>query len=220
MTLSSQMRQELLTRLAAAETKVGTIQLVGPELHCETVEDAEKLVDRFSTWQLIFADLRKAAELPEDREGLARLHATFEPLVIDLRNAIHRTRDHGVPWEQTRTIADPRIGIINASNAIAGSLPLPTSWNRGDRVRVRRGEHEGRTGTVSLLPFSSYAPYVTIGEHQVQVALDGEPGDTAVGPGARAAGGRGGISIVIDNNALEPYEGPPGRALGRQGDRS
>jgi hypothetical protein len=89
------------------------------------------------------------------------------------------------------------------------------AWNLGDRVRVLRGEHEGRTGTVSMLPSSPYAPYVQIGADQVQVALDGEPGGVVAGPGARAVGGRGGIPIVIDNDALETYEGPAGIAVGR-----
>lgn len=218
MTLSLPMRQELLTRLAAVDTAAGTIRLVGPELRCETVEDAEKLVERFTVWQRIFADLRKIAELPDDREGLARLHDTYETLLIDLRNAVHLTRTHGVPWEQTCTAPDPRLAIVDASNAITASIPA--AWDRGVHVRVRvlRGEHEGRTGTISMLPTSSLARYLTIGENQVQVALDGEPGQAASGPGGRAAGGRGGIAIVIDKDDLAPYEGPPGIATGRKGD--
>jgi len=91
-----------------------------------------------------------------------------------------------------------------------------TPWNLGDRVRVRRGTHEGRTGTVSMLPSSPYAPYVQLAVGNVQVALDGEPGGVAAGPGARAAGGRGGVPIVIDNDDLETYEGLAGVAVGRR----
>ncbi len=92
-------------------------------------------------------------------------------------------------------------------------------WSLGDRVRVREGEHAGRTGTVNMLPSSPYAPYVKIGDHQVQVALDGEPGGTGIGPSARAAGGRGGGPIVISIDDLEPYNGPPGVAVGRKGEQ-
>lgn len=75
----------------------------------------------------------------------------------------------------------------------------------GDRVRVLRGDHEGRTGTVSMLPTSPYAKYVKIDPGHAQVALDGEP---AQGP----VGGSGGVSIVVPIEDLEPHDGPPGRA--------
>ena len=93
-----------------------------------------------------------------------------------------------------------------------------TTWNLGDRVRVLQGEHEGRTGTVSMLPSSPYATYMKISDGYVQVALDGEPGGIATGSGARAAGGRGGMPIVIGVDDLEPYAGPAGivRSKGAQ----
>jgi hypothetical protein len=80
--------------------------------------------------------------------------------------------------------------------------------NEGDRVRVLRGDHEGRTGTVGMLPTSPHAKYLKISPGHAQVALDGEPGRGAVG-------GRGGFSIVISIEDLEPYDGPAGRALSK-----
>lgn len=74
-----------------------------------------------------------------------------------------------------------------------------------ERVRVLRGDHEGRTGTVSVLPTHPYATYLKIGPGSVLIALDGEP--------ARGAeGGRGGSSIVVPIEDLEPYDGPAGHA--------
>jgi len=206
MPLSPQMRQDLLARLAAADTSAGPIRLVGPELHCATVEDAEKLVHRFTGWQRIFIELRKTSTLREDRESLGRLYDTYEALLVDLKNSIHLTREHGVPWEKTHGVAE---------RTIQNEFTRPRAWSLGDRVRVLRGKHEGRTGTVSLLPSSPYAPYVPVGDGQVQVALDGEPGAVVVGTRARAKGGRGGVPIVIDNTDLETHEGPGGVAVGR-----
>lgn len=83
----------------------------------------------------------------------------------------------------------------------------------GDRVRVLRGDHEGRTGTVSMLPTSPYAKYVKIDPGHAQVALDGEPAQGRVG-------GRGGVSTVVPIEDLEPYEGPAGAALSKDRERS
>lgn len=76
----------------------------------------------------------------------------------------------------------------------------------GVRVRVRRGEHEGRTGTIGIVGSMPLARYLAIGPGSVQVRLDGEPARGAVG-------GRGGFAIVLPIEDLEPYAGPPGRAL-------
>jgi hypothetical protein len=79
----------------------------------------------------------------------------------------------------------------------------------GDRVRVLRGDHEGRTGTVNVVSTSLYAKYLKIEPGHVQVALDGEPGHGAIG-------GRGGFPIVVPIEDLEPYDGPAGRALSKE----
>lgn len=94
------------------------------------------------------------------------------------------------------------------------AIPL---WNRGDRVRVLRGEHAGRTGTVSVLPSDPVARYLSLEIPNVQVALDGEPGQVAAGPGVRARGGRGGVAIVIHCDDLVADESPPGRAARADG---
>jgi hypothetical protein len=100
-------------------------------------------------------------------------------------------------------------------NGGIGTVLLVRAWRLGDRIRVLRGEHEGRTGTVNMLPSSPYAQCVKLGVDQFQIALDGEPGGVSVGPNARAAGGRGGRPIVIASNDIEPYDGPAGVALGK-----
>lgn len=89
-------------------------------------------------------------------------------------------------------------------------------WKDRDRVCVLRGDHEGRTGTVIKHSYTvaMATSFFAIGEGQVLVALDGEPGEVS-SPGRVARGGRGGISIVIANDDLEPYDGPPGRAVSK-----
>jgi hypothetical protein len=89
-------------------------------------------------------------------------------------------------------------------------------WKDKDRVRVLRGEHEGRTGTVMNDGYvtAMATSFFKIGEGQVLVALDGEPGEVSA-PGRVAHGGRGGMPIVIANDDLEPYDGPPGRSVGK-----
>lgn len=106
----------------------------------------------------------------------------------------------------TRKPVDPNVTITD--------VPL---WHRGDRVIVLRGEHEGRTGTVSMLPSDPFARYTSLEIPNVMVSLDGEPGQVASGPGAVARGGRGGISIKIPCGDLASYDGPPGQAVGRHG---
>ena len=90
------------------------------------------------------------------------------------------------------------------------TVPL---WHRGDRVRVLQGEHEGRTGTVSMLPSDPLARLINLKIPYVKVALDGEPGQISTDPGERARGGRGGEPIVIDSDHLAAYDGPSGRAV-------
>jgi len=102
MTLSPEMRQKLADRLAALDARV-PVSLVGPDLRCETVEDAERLVARFETWLDVFAALAHDADtVREDRSSLTRLYDTFSKLVADLEAAIQATRERGIPWEQTR----------------------------------------------------------------------------------------------------------------------
>ena len=116
MTLSPEMRDKLADRFAALGPCV-SVRLVGPDLYCETVEDAERLVDRFEKWLVVFAELSADIStndnladladtgLNDDRSSLVRLYNTFDKLVIDLETAIRATREHGVPWEQTRDFA-------------------------------------------------------------------------------------------------------------------
>lgn len=85
------------------------------------------------------------------------------------------------------------------------TVPL---WHYGDRVRVLRGEHEDRTGTVRMLSSDPLARYMNLEIPNVMVSLDGEPGQ-----GTR--GGRGGVPIVINSDDLAPYDGPPGRAVSK-----
>ena len=121
MTLSPAMRQKLAERLAerGESAPVSFVaSLVGPDLRCETVEDAERLVIRFEKWLVVFAELSADlstndnladltdTSLPDDRSSLVRLYNTFDKLVIDLETAIRATRDDGIPWESVGTKDD------------------------------------------------------------------------------------------------------------------
>lgn len=108
-----------------------------------------------------------------------------------------------------------RVLVVGGVTTAALNMLAARAWRPGNRVRVLRGMHEGRTGAVVMPPSSPGAKHIGIGSYQVQVALDGEPGGVAIGPGARAQGGRGGISVVLDAHDLEPYDGPAGRAVGK-----
>lgn len=126
MPLSPHVRQRLLERLSAIESQ--KIVLTGPDLRCATVEDAERLVVRFTAWLDGFSELSATCTLDEDRLVLAELHATFSGLVTDLKVAIRATRDRGVPWEDTKdftagTVAARSVsgtGVIDPNIAIIG----------------------------------------------------------------------------------------------------
>jgi hypothetical protein len=77
------------------------------------------------------------------------------------------------------------------------------SWNKGDRVVVKTGEHADRHGTVTMRVGDEFAAYFGLQPTEVRVALDGEHGQAAVGPGAIARGGRGGLPLNIDATHLE-----------------
>ena len=113
MTLSPAMRQKLTERLTE-RGEIVPVSLVGPDLRCETLEDAERLVARFEKWLMVFAELSADLStndnladladtgLDDDRSSLVRLYNTFDKLVVDLETAIRATREEGIPWEQTR----------------------------------------------------------------------------------------------------------------------
>ena len=131
MPLSPEMRGKLADRFAALGASV-PVSLVGPDLRCETVEDAERLVARFEAWLVVFAELSDDVStndnladltdtgLHDDRALLIRLYNTFDKLVVALETAIRATREGGIPWEQTRDMVvppradsiDPRILVI------------------------------------------------------------------------------------------------------------
>lgn len=80
-------------------------------------------------------------------------------------------------------------------------------YQKGDRVVVRAGEHAGRHGTVIAMLGDWVAGGVDpwgLKASQARVALDGEPGQVARGPGAVARGGRGGISLNVEQDNLDP----------------
>jgi hypothetical protein len=85
---------------------------------------------------------------------------------------------------------------------------MKASWNSGDRVRVLRGAHAGRTGTISMLPSDPLASYMEIADGQVLVALDGEPGGLT--------GGRGGSPVIVADDDIERYDEAPGREIGHR----
>ena len=130
MTLSPAMREKLAERLAerGESAPVSFVEsLVGPDLRCETVEDAERLVIRFEKWLVVFAELSadlstndNLADLTEtglddDRCSLVRLYNTFDKLVVDLETAIRATREDGIPWEITGTgTIGPRITVTES----------------------------------------------------------------------------------------------------------
>lgn len=227
MTLTPLMQQLLRERLAAIDVPVPT-SLVAPDLRCQTVEDAERLAVRFGTWIHVFAELAEEARATaEDRASLSRLVDTFGKLVADLETAIRATRDRGVPWEQASEAAftEPRPSVV-AARRITGdgsidpgiiTITGSVAWQCGDRVRVLRGEHEGRTGTVSMLPSEEGARYFGLQDGYVRVALDGEPGQAAAEPEAIARGGRGGLPINVAADDLARDTASPGRAVGRGG---
>lgn len=76
-------------------------------------------------------------------------------------------------------------------------------WSKGDRVIVKVGKHAGRRGTINMLASDEFAAYFGLKAPQVRVALDGEPGQIATGPGALAHGGRGGVPFNVDPEDLE-----------------
>ena len=135
MTLSPQMRQKLTDRLAALGERE-PVSLVGPELRCETVEDAERLVARFESWLVVFAvlsadistnanlaDLTDDPTCNDDRSSLIRLYNTFDKLVVDLETAIRATREEGIPWEQTSRDFPAHTSVI-AARKITGTLTI------------------------------------------------------------------------------------------------
>lgn len=124
MTLSPAMRQKLAERLAERGESL-PVSLVGPDLRCETVEDAERLVARFEKWLVVFAELSADIStndnladltdtgLHDDRSSLVRLYNTFDKLVVDLETAIRATREDGIPWEQMSRDFPPHTRITN-----------------------------------------------------------------------------------------------------------
>lgn len=83
----------------------------------------------------------------------------------------------------------------------------------GDRVKIRRGSHEGRVGTVSATEAST-GFYGTVWRIMcggkpgtVIVALDGEAAQPGP-PHGDGRGGRGGESVAIPIDVLEPVETP------------
>jgi hypothetical protein len=135
-----------MDRLAALGERV-PMSLVGPDLRCETVEDAERLVGRYEKWLVIFAELSADLStndnladltdtgldddpgLNDDRASLIRLYNTFDKLVVDLEAAIRATREEGIPWEQTRDMAAPPASVI-AARTIIGPItegPIDTA---------------------------------------------------------------------------------------------
>jgi hypothetical protein len=108
----------------------GPVSLVGPDLRCATVEDAERLVARFEKWLVVFAELSADIStndnladltdtgLDDDRSSLVRLYNTFDKLVVDLKTAIRATREEGIPWEQTRDMGPPPENVIAARTII------------------------------------------------------------------------------------------------------
>ncbi|HSX22395.1 MAG TPA: hypothetical protein VLE97_06420 [Gaiellaceae bacterium] len=231
MTLTPPMQQLLRERLASIDVPAPA-RLVAPDLRCQTVEDGERLAARFGTWIRVFCELAEDARAtPSDQVSLGTLADTFDKLVASLETAIHAARDRGVPWEQAseEAFADQRASVVAARKItgegtigpgitlITGSDVGEKTWCCGDRVRVVCGEHEGRTGTVSMLPTEEAARYFGLQDGHVRVALDGEPGQAAPGPGAVARGGRGGLPVNVAVGDLRPCEGPPGRAVGRGG---
>lgn len=129
MPLSPHVRQRLLKRLSAIESQ--KIVLTGPDLRCATVEDAERLVVRFTAWLEGFSDLSATCDLEEDRLVLAELHATFHGLVADLKVAIRATRDQGIPWEDTK---DFTAGTIAARSISGTGFIDPNIAVTGDRI--------------------------------------------------------------------------------------
>ena len=131
MTLSPQMRQKLADRLAARGESL-PVSLVGPDLRCETVEDAERLVARFEKWLVVFAELSadlstndNLADLTDDpthnddRSSLVRLYNTFDKLVVDLETAIRTTREEGIPWERATRNFPTISGITVITEGVA-----------------------------------------------------------------------------------------------------
>jgi hypothetical protein len=125
------MRLKLAKRLAARGAPV-PVSLVGPDLPCETVEDAERLVARFGfeLWLRAFAELSADASTndnfadladdanEDDRASLIRLYKIFDKFVVDLKTAIRTTREDGVPWGQTRDMAAEHRACITAARII------------------------------------------------------------------------------------------------------
>ena len=136
MTLSAAMRQKLAERIAERGESL-PVSLVGPDLRCETVEDAERLVIRFEKWLVVFAELSADLStndnlahltdtgLHDDRSSLVRLYNTFDKLVVDLEIAIRATREDGIPWEQTRDMmaTQPPESVV-AARKIIGTLTI------------------------------------------------------------------------------------------------
>lgn len=162
---------------------------------------------------------------------MGRLVDTFDKIVVGLETAIRATRDRGVAWELASedAFAEPPVSVVAARKitgdgtigpgivVITGSDERERVWRCGDRVRVLRGEHEGRTGTVNMLPTEEGSRYFGLEAGHVRVALDGEPGQAASGPGAIARGGRGGLPVNIATTDLAHDGGQPGRAIGQGG---
>jgi hypothetical protein len=129
------MRLKLLTRLSAVDgvpmaiQAPRAIQVTGPALHCATVEDAERLAQRLSSWLLIFRDLGEESILPEDRAAFTTLDEMWRDVVVDLERAIRATRIEGVPWEET---GDRPRGVVSARE-ISGSGTIDP------RIAVRTG---------------------------------------------------------------------------------
>lgn len=123
MPLSPEMREKLITRLAAVDGAAEPIRTVGPDLRCETVEDAERLARRIAAWQGIFHDLGSASSLEEDRGAFAQLAQLWSGVADDLAAAIRATREDGLPWGETKDVVaareiegggtiDPRIAVV------------------------------------------------------------------------------------------------------------
>jgi hypothetical protein len=137
MTLSPEIRQKLTERLAALGEHV-PVSLVGPDMRCATVEDAERLVARFEKWLVVFAELSADLStndnladltdtgLHDDRSSLVRLYNTFDKLVVDLETAIRATREEGISWEPTSRDFPAHTSVI-AARKITGTGSIDPS---------------------------------------------------------------------------------------------
>src|SRR4029077_16510879 len=103
---SREMREKLTDRLAAVS--MPAIHIMGPDMRCATVEDAERLSDRLKSWLDIFIELEASSTLEDDRVALPKSFEAIPERYADLETAIFATRTAGVPWEETRNLIAAR----------------------------------------------------------------------------------------------------------------